>query len=76
MSPSLSRRWLPGHGRSRGRRCVQHCRGAAAVPHAAARRAIPGRRHADVLPRVLVEKVHAAYPAGVVVENRAGAGGA
>lgn len=30
---------------------------------------------ADILPRILVEKVRAAYPAGMVVENKTGAGG-
>lgn len=35
----------------------------------------PAGGTADVLPRVLAEKVRAAYPQGVIVENRAGAGG-
>ena len=35
----------------------------------------PAGGTADVLPRILVEKVRAAYPAGIVVENKAGAGG-
>ena len=35
----------------------------------------PAGGTADVLPRILAEKVRAAYPAGVVVENKAGAGG-
>lgn len=30
---------------------------------------------ADVLPRILAEKMRAAYPAGVIIENRVGAGG-
>ena len=33
------------------------------------------RSTADVLPRLLAEKMRAQYPAGVVVENRTGAGG-
>jgi tripartite-type tricarboxylate transporter receptor subunit TctC len=35
----------------------------------------PAGGTADVLPRILAEKVRGAYPAGIVVENRAGAGG-
>ncbi|MDB5751562.1 MAG: tctC [Ramlibacter sp.] len=35
----------------------------------------PAGGTADVLPRLLAEKVRPAYPAGIVVENRAGAGG-
>ncbi|MBC5763055.1 Bug family tripartite tricarboxylate transporter substrate binding protein [Ramlibacter albus] len=35
----------------------------------------PAGGTADVLPRILTEKVRAAYPAGIVVENKAGAGG-
>ncbi|WP_414708657.1 Bug family tripartite tricarboxylate transporter substrate binding protein [Ramlibacter sp.] len=35
----------------------------------------PAGGTADVLPRILAEKVRVAYPAGVVVENKAGAGG-
>ncbi len=35
----------------------------------------PAGGTADVLPRILAEKLRAAYPAGVVVENKAGAGG-
>ena len=35
----------------------------------------PAGGTADVLPRILAEKVRAAFPAGVVVENKAGAGG-
>jgi len=35
----------------------------------------PAGGTADILPRVLAEKVRASYPAGVVVDNRAGAGG-
>lgn len=35
----------------------------------------PAGGTADVLPRILAEKVRAAYPAGVVVENKSGAGG-
>jgi tripartite-type tricarboxylate transporter receptor subunit TctC len=35
----------------------------------------PAGGTADVLPRILAEKVRAAYPAGIVVENRTGAGG-
>ena len=35
----------------------------------------PAGGTADLLPRILAEKVRAAYPAGVVVENKAGAGG-
>ena len=35
----------------------------------------PAGGTADVLPRILSEKLRAQYPAGVVVENRAGAGG-
>ena len=35
----------------------------------------PAGGTADILPRLLVEKVRASYPAGLVVENRAGAGG-
>jgi tripartite-type tricarboxylate transporter receptor subunit TctC len=35
----------------------------------------PAGGTADILPRVLVEKVRAAYPAGIVVENKSGAGG-
>lgn len=35
----------------------------------------PAGGTADVLPRLLVEKVRAAYPEGMVVENKSGAGG-
>ena len=35
----------------------------------------PAGGTADVLPRLLAEKMRAQYPAGVVVENRTGAGG-
>lgn len=35
----------------------------------------PAGGTADVLPRVLAEKMREAYPAGITVENRAGAGG-
>ncbi len=35
----------------------------------------PAGGTADILPRILAEKVHAAYPAGIIVENRSGAGG-
>jgi len=35
----------------------------------------PAGGTADILPRLLVEKVRAAYPAGMVVENKSGAGG-
>jgi len=35
----------------------------------------PAGGTADVLPRILAEKMRASFPAGVVVENRAGAGG-
>ncbi len=35
----------------------------------------PAGGTADVLPRILAEKVRAAFPAGVVVENKTGAGG-
>jgi len=35
----------------------------------------PAGGTADVLPRILAEKVRHAYPAGIVVENRTGAGG-
>jgi tripartite-type tricarboxylate transporter receptor subunit TctC len=35
----------------------------------------PAGGTADVLPRILAEKVRNAYPAGIVVENRSGAGG-
>ncbi len=35
----------------------------------------PAGGTADVLPRILAEKVRAAFPAGIVVENKAGAGG-
>jgi tripartite-type tricarboxylate transporter receptor subunit TctC len=35
----------------------------------------PAGGTADILPRILAEKVRAAYPAGVVVENKSGAGG-
>jgi tripartite-type tricarboxylate transporter receptor subunit TctC len=35
----------------------------------------PAGGTADILPRLLAEKVRAAYPAGVVVENKSGAGG-
>jgi tripartite-type tricarboxylate transporter receptor subunit TctC len=35
----------------------------------------PAGGTADILPRILAEKVRAAYPAGVIVDNRAGAGG-
>mgnify|MGYP001627253995 CR=1 FL=1 len=35
----------------------------------------PAGGTADVLPRILAEKVRSAYPAGVVVENKSGAGG-
>jgi tripartite-type tricarboxylate transporter receptor subunit TctC len=35
----------------------------------------PAGGTADVLPRILAEKMRTAYPAGVVVENKSGAGG-
>jgi tripartite-type tricarboxylate transporter receptor subunit TctC len=35
----------------------------------------PAGGTADILPRLLAEKVRAAYPAGVIVDNRPGAGG-
>ncbi len=35
----------------------------------------PAGGTADVLPRILTEKVRPAYPGGIVVENKAGAGG-
>lgn len=35
----------------------------------------PAGGTADILPRILAEKMRANFPAGVVVENRAGAGG-
>lgn len=35
----------------------------------------PAGGTADVLPRILTEKVRSAYPAGIVVENKSGAGG-
>jgi tripartite-type tricarboxylate transporter receptor subunit TctC len=35
----------------------------------------PAGGTADILPRLLAEKVRGAYPAGVVVENKSGAGG-
>lgn len=35
----------------------------------------PAGGTADVLPRILTEKLRTAYPAGVVVENKVGAGG-
>lgn len=35
----------------------------------------PAGGTADVLPRLLAEKMRSSYPAGIVVENRAGAGG-
>ena len=35
----------------------------------------PAGGTADILPRLLADKVRAAYPAGVIVDNRAGAGG-
>ena len=35
----------------------------------------PAGGTADILPRLLAEKARAAYPAGVVVENKSGAGG-
>lgn len=35
----------------------------------------PAGGTADILPRLLAEQVRGAYPAGVVVENRSGAGG-
>jgi tripartite-type tricarboxylate transporter receptor subunit TctC len=35
----------------------------------------PAGGTADVLPRILAEKMRAAYPAGIVVENKVGAGG-
>jgi tripartite-type tricarboxylate transporter receptor subunit TctC len=35
----------------------------------------PAGGTADVLPRLLAEKVRPAYPAGIVVENKSGAGG-
>lgn len=35
----------------------------------------PAGGTADVLPRILAEKVRGAYPAGLVVENKSGAGG-
>jgi tripartite-type tricarboxylate transporter receptor subunit TctC len=35
----------------------------------------PAGGTADILPRILAEKMRGAYPAGIVVENKAGAGG-
>jgi tripartite-type tricarboxylate transporter receptor subunit TctC len=35
----------------------------------------PAGGTADILPRILADKVRASYPAGLIVENRAGAGG-
>jgi tripartite-type tricarboxylate transporter receptor subunit TctC len=35
----------------------------------------PAGGTADVLPRILAEKARSAYPAGIIVDNRAGAGG-
>lgn len=35
----------------------------------------PAGGTADILPRMLADKVRASYPAGVIVENRSGAGG-
>ena len=35
----------------------------------------PAGGTADVLPRILAEKMRGAYPAGIVVENKSGAGG-
>ena len=35
----------------------------------------PAGGTADILPRLLAEKMGAAYPAGIVVENKSGAGG-
>jgi tripartite-type tricarboxylate transporter receptor subunit TctC len=35
----------------------------------------PAGGTADILPRILAEKVRASYPAGVIVDNRPGAGG-
>ena len=35
----------------------------------------PAGGTADVLPRIVAEKLRAAYPAGIVIENRTGAGG-
>jgi tripartite-type tricarboxylate transporter receptor subunit TctC len=35
----------------------------------------PAGGTADILPRILADKVHAAYPGGVFIENKAGAGG-
>jgi tripartite-type tricarboxylate transporter receptor subunit TctC len=35
----------------------------------------PAGGTADILPRILAEKVHGAYPAGVIVDNKSGAGG-
>jgi tripartite-type tricarboxylate transporter receptor subunit TctC len=35
----------------------------------------PAGGTADILPRILADKAHAAYPAGVFIENKAGAGG-
>ena len=35
----------------------------------------PAGGTADILPRILAQKVQPAYPAGIIVENRAGAGG-
>ncbi len=35
----------------------------------------PAGGTADILPRILAEKVRSAYPAGIVVENKSGAGG-
>jgi tripartite-type tricarboxylate transporter receptor subunit TctC len=35
----------------------------------------PAGGTADVLPRLLADKLHAQFPAGIVVENRSGAGG-
>lgn len=35
----------------------------------------PAGGTADILPRILAEKIHDRFPAGIIVENRAGAGG-
>jgi tripartite-type tricarboxylate transporter receptor subunit TctC len=35
----------------------------------------PAGGTADILPRVVADKMHAQFPAGIVVENRSGAGG-
>jgi tripartite-type tricarboxylate transporter receptor subunit TctC len=35
----------------------------------------PAGGTADILPRILAEKIHDKFPAGIIVENRSGAGG-